>query len=67
MIMIIFYVWVVGMALNAIVLASIYDDLRREGRIDNVRFTKIAIAVVGSVFTWFFSICFLLWSLIRRK
>lgn len=67
MITIIFYVWVVGMALNAIVLASIYDDLRREGRIDKVRFTKIAIAVVGSVLTWFFSICFLLWSLIRRK
>ena len=58
-------IYVVGIILNALAAASIWDDLKDEGRLVNVRMAVVIFFVLASFGTWVYMIAYLLTKVIK--
>ncbi len=58
-------IYLAGAVINALVMSSIYDDLKRDEGLDRIRTTHVALVICGSVLTWLFCICYLIVSIFR--
>lgn len=58
-------IYVVGIILNALAAASIWDDLKDEGRLVNVRMAVVIFFVLASFGTWVYMIAYLLAKVIK--
>lgn len=55
----------VGVVVNAIGAASIWDDLMEEGRLVKIRMAVVVFFVAASVATWVYMILYLLTSVVK--
>ena len=58
-------IYVVGIILNALAAASIWDDLKDDGRLVNVRMAVVMFFVLASFGTWVYMIAYLLAKVIK--
>lgn len=58
-------VYGVGVVVNAIVAASIWDDLIEEGRLVKIRMAVVVFFVAASFATWVYMILYLLSSVVK--
>ena len=58
-------VYGVGVVVNAIGAASIWDDLMEEGRLVKIRMAVVVFFVAASVATWVYMILYLLTSVVK--
>lgn len=58
-------VYGVGVVVNAIGAASIWDDLMEEGRLVKIRMAVVVFFVAASVATWVYMILYLLSSVVK--
>ena len=58
-------IYVVGIILNALSAASIWDDLKDDGRLVNVRMAVVMFFVLASFGTWVYMIAYLLAKVIK--
>lgn len=58
-------IYVVGIILNALAAASIWDDLKDDGRLVNVRMAVVMFFVIASFGTWVYMIAYLLAKVIK--
>lgn len=58
-------IYIVGVVLNALAAASIWDDLKDEGRLANVRLAVVMFFVLASFGTWVYMIVYLLVKVIK--
>lgn len=59
-------IYVVGIILNALAAASIWDDLMEERQLEKVRMTVIMFFVLASLATWLYAFVYLLVSFMKR-
>lgn len=62
---IILIIYVVGIIINALAAASIWDDLKDDGRLVNVRMAVVMFFVLASFGTWVYMIAYLLAKVIK--
>lgn len=60
-------IYLVGVVVNALVMASVYEDMKNEGTLGNVKTTIVALVICGSVLTWLFCICYLIVAIFRPE
>lgn len=58
-------IYAVGVIINALAAASIWDDLKGEGRLVNVRLAVVMFFVLASFGTWVYMIAFFLVKVIN--
>lgn len=59
-------IYAVGVIINALAAASIWDDLKGEGRLVNVRLAVVMFFVLASFGTWVYMIAFFLVKVIKE-
>lgn len=57
---IILIIYIVGVVINALVVASIWDDLTADKRLVKVRRTLLVFVVICSVLTWVYALGYLI-------
>jgi hypothetical protein len=57
-------IYAIGIFINAIVAASIYDDLTEDHQLERVRLVAITFFVLASVFTWAYMLLYLVVKII---
>lgn len=62
---IILIIYFVGIIINALAAASIWDDLKDDGRLVNVRMAVVMFFVLASFGTWVYMIAYLLAKVIK--
>ena len=63
---IILITYIAGVVINALLMAAVHDDLKKEGRLGGVRMTYMVTFTCLSVLTWIFAVCYLVFSLFRK-
>lgn len=58
--LIILIIYIVGVVINSLVVASIWDDLTADERLVNVRRTLLVFVVICSVLTWVYALGYLI-------
>lgn len=59
-------IYAVGVLINAIVAASIWDDLMEERQLEKVRMAVLLFFVLASLATWLYAFVYLLVSFMKR-
>ena len=66
MITTILIIYAVGVIINSLVAASIWDDLVEDRQLEKVRMTVIMFFVLASLATWLYAFVYLLVSFMKR-
>lgn len=62
----IFFIYAAGVIINLLVMAHVWDRLRKERRLGRVRLAAIMFFILLSFGTWVYVAAYGLWSLIRK-
>lgn len=60
-------IYVVGIILNALAAASIFDDLKDDGRLVKVRMAVVVFFVLASFGTWIYLLTYILANFIKNS
>ena len=63
--LIILIIYIVGVVINSLVVASIWDDLTADERLVNVRRTLLVFVVICSVLTWVYALGYFLFIIVK--
>lgn len=58
-------IYAVGVLINALVAASIYDDLKEDKVLEKVRLAALVFFVIASFATWVYALCYVIVKLIK--